>query len=442
MSEALNDVTMKRRRRIRWDQGDPSGDPINRTVIVEKVPMLFNSQTLSTFLCGAICALQGKPADSLNTFISSIKEITCEDAQLNVNDNNSTVHNIYSSNTGSKNGSSSFNHGISRTFRVELQTIIYTLLCLKLNGIPIGTSSSKLICRRPKEYIPPPKGDPLNTFQIVLDKPESKQVSTEKCILKDLPIDISEESLRKQLETIGPIKTLIIIYDPITGVPKGVGSFEFEDSLNCNKAVEKFHGRPIEGTKNGVWNIQLSSGILAKSNNNVGLNSTSLPISSPTPLNQASVISFVTPREYKPVTSLTKSMSHKLLSSPIIGLILCASKKVGETPSKVVQLLNIIQPEELLDDQEYHSILDSVKTEAEKFGTILEIFSPRPKSRENLYCNGAGKIFIYFADITSARRAQYQLNGRIFDHVKTVCASFFPLEKYLNREYSIVNYTI
>ena len=42
---------------------------------------------------------------------------------------------------------------------------------------------------------------------------------------------------------------------------------------------------------------------------------------------------------------------------------------------------------------------------------------------------GVGKIFVHFSDITSARKFQYEINGRKFDE-KVVAASFYPLDKF------------
>lgn len=52
--------------------------------------------------------------------------------------------------------------------------------------------------------------------------------------------------------------------------------------------------------------------------------------------------------------------------------------KAPAQPSTVVQLLNMVSPEELLDDEEYEDILEDVKSECRKFGTIVDIVIPRP----------------------------------------------------------------
>ena len=46
--------------------------------------------------------------------------------------------------------------------------------------------------------------------------------------------------------------------------------------------------------------------------------------------------------------------------------------------SRVIQMLNMVVPEDLLDDAEYAEILEDTKEECGNFGTVEEVKIPRP----------------------------------------------------------------
>jgi splicing factor U2AF subunit len=47
------------------------------------------------------------------------------------------------------------------------------------------------------------------------------------------------------------------------------------------------------------------------------------------------------------------------------------------------------------------------------------------------------QIFVRFLDLLSARKAQLMMNGRRFDGTRVVCAAFYPLDKYIEKQYTL-----
>lgn len=47
-------------------------------------------------------------------------------------------------------------------------------------------------------------------------------------------------------------------------------------------------------------------------------------------------------------------------------------------PTRVLQMLNMVTPDELVDNQDYEDLLEDIKEECGKFGEILELKIPRP----------------------------------------------------------------
>lgn len=71
-------------------------------------------------------------------------------------------------------------------------------------------------------------------------------------------------------------------------------------------------------------------------------------------------------------------------------------------------------------------ILEDVKEECTKYGSVLDIKMPRP-SHGTRNTNGIGKIYIKYGDTASAQKALTALAGRKFAD-RTVVATFFSEE--------------
>lgn len=416
--DKLNAENKSEPKKTKWKSNIDESEVAYRTVEFGSDPHVFDSKTANIFLTSVILTILGKVTDDFERH-QLVEKVVESDSSYLTFPNES----IQSSQSLDR---------INKIFCVTFTSNLFSLICLKLDGLVITSHNIKLLCRRPVKYSYLNNDENLERFIIPRIKQYDSSKENEKCILKNLPTDINEDKIRQQLESIGKLKSLTIIYDPITGIPKDVGSFEFEEKSLYKKAIATLHGKPIESTKDGIWNIHLGSDIIDKSNsNNSQFNSSNFSINS----------NVIQNSEYLHISEIPTSMTYNVFSNPVLGLIMKYSKQIGETPSQIIQLLNIFLPEELIDDEIYNSTLDSIRSEAEIYGTILEIFCPRPKVIEEYYnCSGAGKVFIYFSDITAARRAQYQFNGRVFDNIKTVSATFYPLEKYLKHEYNIISY--
>lgn len=107
--------------------------------------------------------------------------------------------------------------------------------------------------------------------------------------------------------------------------------------------------------------------------------------------------------------------------------------------SRVLQLLNMVTPEELMDNDDYEGmpffaffwsvnayeveICDDVRDECSKYGQILDVKIPRPSggSRQSA---GVGKIFVKFDSIESTTNALKALAGRKFSD-RTVVTTYF-----------------
>ena len=92
---------------------------------------------------------------------------------------------------------------------------------------------------------------------------------------------------------------------------------------------------------------------------------------------------------------------------------------------RVLVLHNMVQPEDLASDSEYESLVEEVREECAKFGTLLALEIPRQASstllgddsntnNKTIQPSAVGKIFLHYTTVEQAARAKGELHGRQF----------------------------
>jgi splicing factor U2AF 65 kDa subunit len=104
--------------------------------------------------------------------------------------------------------------------------------------------------------------------------------------------------------------------------------------------------------------------------------------------------------------------------------MLAGTTAVDPELSRVVQLLNMVTPEELMDQQDYEEIKEDVEEECSKYGEIVKIVIPRPVGASRSSA-GVGKIFVKYKTPEAATKALQALAGRKFSD-RTVVTTYFP----------------
>jgi len=114
-------------------------------------------------------------------------------------------------------------------------------------------------------------------------------------------------------------------------------------------------------------------------------------------------------------------------------------------PTSVLQLINIVSPPELHNDSDFEEILEDIRDEAMKYGTIVSIYIPRPLPRlrdtdgnlvplkEPMW--GVGRVFIEYRKPEEAQRALLALGGQRFAG-HTVMAGYFPEDRYIRKDFT------
>uniref|UniRef100_A0A8H7N9G6 RRM domain-containing protein n=1 Tax=Bionectria ochroleuca TaxID=29856 RepID=A0A8H7N9G6_BIOOC len=230
-----------------------------------------------------------------------------------------------------------------------------------------GGSANGLQIRRPKDFSMPAFTEDLRTDLDVVSNVVPDSIN--KLSITNLPTFLNEEQVMELLVAFGKPKAFVLVKDRSTEQSSGIAFVEFADPLTANNPALETLNACIGPTQMANFDVGIAaiSGLASQTNN-------------------------------------------------------------AAEQSRVLQLLNMVTPEELLDNDEYEEISDDVREECSKFGNIVAIKIPRPSggSRQSA---GVGKIFIKYDEPDTTAKALKALAGRKFAD-RTVVATYFPEENF------------
>ena len=254
---------------------------------------------------------------------------------------------------------------------------------------------------------------PVPNSSLVASEPASTESLWNRLSVYGLPGNVFSDQIVKDLfSQFGKIRILSFIKDPVTNLVKAAttGFVEYEDSADAILAESVLNGFPCGNSVVKVQRVE--------------------PPKSTTAAGAASMA----PRRAPLAASVSASVTARVLANPVLASQIKQSREIGSRPSLVVQLINALYPEDIADDADYNDIVKEVKEEASKYGHVEGIKIPRP-SAANPNPAGVGKIFVQYVDLTSARKFQQEMNGRLFDNNRVICAAFYPIDRFMQGKY-------
>lgn len=311
---------------------------------------------------------------------------------------------------------------------LEFRSVEETTAAMALDGVLCKGQALKI--RRPHDYQPIPGSEPAPTpmggafsgmaaaaghqtgtveappyvpgvvSTIVADSPN-------KIYIGGLPTYLTEDQIKEILTSFGQLRAFNLIRDMTTMASKGYAFCEYLDSAITEQAILGLNGFDIGDKKLIVQraSVGAKSGPLATSGSLAGLD-------------PAAAAALLPPVQIQVpgLPSLTPSSAPRVLTE-----VLC--------------LMNMVEPDELKDDEEYEEIVEDIAEECSKYGTVKSIEIPRPsKLGDNEPVPGLGKVFVEFDSATEAQRAQLNLAGRRFAN-RIVVTSYFDRDRYKNKEF-------
>ncbi|XP_073914509.1 splicing factor U2AF 65 kDa subunit isoform X1 [Castor canadensis] len=225
--------------------------------------------------------------------------------------------------------------------------------------------------------------DQVTSFPSPHFLPDPSQLSPDGLILGLLQV-------KELLTSFGPLKAFNLVKDSATGLSKGYAFCEYVDINVTDQAIAGLNG------------MQLGDKKLLVQRASVGAKNATLST-----INQT------------PVTLQVPG----LMSSQV---------QMGGHPTEVLCLMNMVLPEELLDDEEYEEIVEDVRDECSKYGLVKSIEIPRPV--DGVEVPGCGKIFVEFTSVFDCQKAMQGLTGRKFAN-RVVVTKYCDPDSYHRRDF-------
>ncbi|KAI8370545.1 uncharacterized protein BYT42DRAFT_92502 [Radiomyces spectabilis] len=265
---------------------------------------------------------------------------------------------------------------------VEFQTPEQATAAMSLDGIMFEGHSLKV--RRPKDYVPPTGYDsgsypPGMVSMMVPDTPN-------KIFVGGLPSYLNQEQVMELLTSFGELRAFNLVTDS-SGQSKGFAFCEYADPSVTDLACQ------------GLNNMELGDRKLVVQRASVGAKHGVMAGGAAAP------------------------MGISLDFAPIMSGV------TEEDATRVLQLMNMVMPDELENDEDYQEIWEDVAEECSKFGSIVDMKIPRP-TKTNDVVPGLGKIFVRFQTKEETMAALQALAGRKFAD-RTVVTSFVEEDNYL-----------
>ncbi|XP_020223623.1 splicing factor U2af large subunit A isoform X1 [Cajanus cajan] len=283
---------------------------------------------------------------------------------------------------------------------VEMRSVEEASNAMALDGIIFEGAPVKV--RRPTDYNPslaatlgPSQPNPnLNLAAVGLTPGSAGGLDgPDRIFVGGLPYYFTETQIRELLETFGPLRGFDLVKDRETGNSKGYAFCVYQDLAVTDIACAALNG------------IKMGDKTLTVRRANQGANP-----QQPKP-EQESIL----------MHAQQQIALQKLMLQPAL------------VATKVVCLTHAVSADELKDDEDYEEILDDMRQECSKFGTLVNVVIPRPPP-DGEPAPGVGKVFLEYVDVDGATKARAGLNGRKFGG-NQVIAVFYPENKFAQGDY-------
>ena len=270
---------------------------------------------------------------------------------------------------------------------LEFRSIDECTQAMAFDGINFKGQSLKL--RRPHDYQPMPGLSENPNFNVPGVVSTVVPDSANKVFLGGLPNYLNEDQVKELLTSFGQLRAFNLVKDSATGLSKGYAFCEYVDITITDQAIAGLNGMQLGDKKLIVQRASVGAKNMA-------------------------------------------AMNVAPVAIQVPGMQGASAVQAAGQQTEVLCLLNMVQPEELADEEEYEDILEDIREECGKFGAVRSIEIPRPVP--GVEVPGCGKVFVEFAAIADCQKAQHALTGRKFSN-RVVVTSYFEPDKYHRSEF-------
>ncbi|XP_035285157.1 U2 small nuclear RNA auxiliary factor 2a isoform X2 [Anguilla anguilla] len=282
---------------------------------------------------------------------------------------------------------------------LEFRSVDETTQAMAFDGIIFQGQSLKI--RRPHDYQPLPGMSENPSVYVPGVVSTVVPDSAHKLFIGGLPNYLNDDqqsnepailpAVKELLTSFGPLKAFNLVKDSATGLSKGYAFCEYVDVNVNDQAIAGLNGMQLGDKKLLVQRASVGS---------------------------------------KNATLMSINQTPVTLQVP--GLMNSSMVQMGGLPTEVLCLMNMVAPEELLDDEEYEEIVEDVRDECSKYGQVKSIEIPRPV--DGLEVPGTGKIFVEFMSVFDSQKAMQGLTGRKFAN-RVVVTKYCDPDAYHRRDF-------
>ncbi|KAI5987061.1 hypothetical protein EDD15DRAFT_2199821 [Pisolithus albus] len=268
---------------------------------------------------------------------------------------------------------------------VEFRSAEDATAAMAFDGIIFINGPLKI--RRPKDYGGPEQNSPGIHVPGVVSTNVPDSIN--KVFVGGLPTYLNEEQVQELLRSFGELKAFNLVRENGNGVSKGFAFFEYVDASVTDVAIQSLNG------------MELGDRYLVVQRASVGAK----PGMPNLPYDQFPEI----PRPIMP------------------------AGENSTADARILLMLNMVVPEDLMDDQEYGDIYEDVKDECSKYGVVEDLRIPRPVKKDKTKptpgelgfqsaldaqradeAAGVGRVYVKFTRADEAQAGLKALAGRSF----------------------------
>ncbi|XP_075771285.1 splicing factor U2AF 65 kDa subunit isoform X6 [Pelodiscus sinensis] len=283
---------------------------------------------------------------------------------------------------------------------LEFRSVDETTQAMAFDGIIFQGQSLKI--RRPHDYQPLPGMSENPSVYVPGVVSTVVPDSAHKLFIGGLPNYLNDDQVKELLTSFGPLKAFNLVKDSATGLSKGYAFCEYVD-INVTDQISKAIA--------GLNGMQLGDKKLLVQRASVGAKN-------------ATLVSVLGGDAWSTINQTPVTLQVPgLMSSQV---------QMGGHPTEVLCLMNMVLPEELLDDEEYEEIVEDVRDECSKYGVVKSIEIPRPV--DGVEVPGCGKIFVEFTSVFDCQKAMQGLTGRKFAN-RVVVTKYCDPDSYHRRDF-------
>ncbi|SCV74598.1 BQ2448_7627 [Microbotryum intermedium] len=286
---------------------------------------------------------------------------------------------------------------------VEMRNAEEATAALQFDGIIFQNCALKI--RRPKDYqgaldatAEPPPHVPGVVSTMVPDTPN-------KIFIGGLPSYLNDDQVMELLKSFGELRAFNLVKESGTGQSKGFAFCEYLDPSVTEVACQGLNGMEL-----GDRFLVVQRAAIGQRHGPPGF----------VPGGGA----------HGPGTGANQFGPGGPPGPNATPSILAAAQSSEVNPTKALQILNMVAPDELTNDQDYTEILEDVRDECAKFGTVHQVKIPRPvitsTGRVDVKASEAvkdlGKVFVLFDEKSQTTEAMKAIAGRQFGGRVCICA--------------------